>query len=53
MIGIAQGTIGGGLHQARNLFLTAEVFAWTIAIVALSYAMDRIFAGVCKRWPLK
>jgi len=49
MIGIARGTIGGGLHAARMNLLTADVFAWTIAIVALSYAIDKLFALIFVR----
>jgi NitT/TauT family transport system permease protein len=50
MIGIAQGTIGGGLHQARTYLLTADVFAWTIAIVLLSMAMEKLFRLLVSRW---
>ena len=43
LIGVVQGTIGAELHTARLFLLTADLFAWTIAIVLLSYAMERIF----------
>jgi len=41
LIGQARGTIGGNLHIARIHLETADLFAWTIAIVLLSYAMER------------
>lgn len=43
LIGIVQGTIGASLHTARVFLQTADVFAWTIAIVLLSYAMEKAF----------
>jgi len=42
LIGQARGTIGGSLHIARIHLETADLFAWTIAIVLLSYLMERI-----------
>ena len=43
LIGIVRGTIGANLHTARIFLQTADLFAWTIAIVLLSYAMERVF----------
>ena len=43
LIGVVRGTIGANLHNARIFLLTADVFAWTIAIVLLSYLMERLF----------
>lgn len=43
LIGIVRGTIGANLHNARIFLQTADLFAWTIAIVLLSYAMERVF----------
>ena len=43
LIGVVRGTIGASLHTARIFLLTADVFAWTIAIVLLSYAMEKLF----------
>ena len=43
LIGVVRGTIGANLHNARIFLLTADVFAWTIAIVLLSYTMERLF----------
>ena len=43
LIGVVRGTVGANLHNARIFLLTADLFAWTIAIVLLSYAMERFF----------
>ena len=43
LIGVVRGTIGANLHTARIFLQTADLFAWTIAIVFLSYIMDRVF----------
>ena len=43
LIGIVHGTIGANLHQARVFLQTADVFAWTITIVLLSYVMEKVF----------
>jgi len=49
IIGLARGTIGANLHSARIFLMTADVFAWTIAIVILSYAMEKIFTLMMKK----
>lgn len=46
LIGIVQGTIGASLHQARVFLMTADVFAWTVTIVLLSYVMEKVFQKV-------
>jgi len=43
LIGLARNTIGFNLHTARIFLQTADVLAWTIAIVILSYIMEKIF----------
>jgi len=43
LIGVVRNTIGGNLHMARIFLETADVFAWTIAIVLLSYVMEKVF----------
>ena len=49
LIGVVRGTIGANLHTARIFLQTADLFAWTITIVVLSYAMERAFALVFRR----
>jgi len=41
LIGVARGTIGGHLHRAQIGILSVDIFAWTIAIVVLSYLLDK------------
>ena len=43
LIGLARNTIGFNLHTARVFLQTADVLAWTIAIVVLSYLMEKVF----------
>jgi NitT/TauT family transport system permease protein len=52
LIGAARGTIGGGLHVARINLLTADVFAWTITILILSWLTQRLVKAV-GAWQLK
>jgi NitT/TauT family transport system permease protein len=49
LIGAVRGTVGGHLHRAQVSIATADMFAWTIAIVTLSYAIDRGFSLLAKR----
>ena len=49
LIGVVRGTIGASLHTARVFLQTADLFAWTIAIVLLSYATERAFALIFGR----
>jgi len=48
LIGNVRGTIGANLHTSRIFLLTADLFAWTIAIVILSYLMEKILKLVMK-----
>ena len=53
LIGVVSGTIGANLHMARIFLNTADLFAWTIAIVVLSYLMERafrLFFGRIRKW---
>lgn len=43
LIGFSRGSIGASLGTARSFLLTAELFAWTITIVLLSYIMEKAF----------
>jgi len=49
LIGVVSGTIGANLHNARIFLLTADLFAWTITIVLLSYTMERLFRLIFKK----
>ena len=53
LFGVVRGTIGGNLHSARIYLETADLFAWTITIVILSYTMEKLFLllfGRVKNW---
>lgn len=41
VIGLPQGSIGEQLYQAKIFLSTADLFAWTVVIVAVSYAFER------------
>ena len=53
LIGFVRGTIGANLHIARTSLLTADLFAWTIAIVLLSYLMEKAFRLVFGRMEVR
>jgi NitT/TauT family transport system permease protein len=42
-------SIGGAMATARSFLLTADLFAWTIAIVLLSFLMERLFFLLFRR----
>jgi len=49
LIGLVRNTIGINLQTARNFLQTADVLAWTITIVLLSYLMEKLFLLCLKR----
>lgn len=54
VIGITSNSIGGAIYTAKLLFATDEVFAWTIVIVLISVAFEKlVLMGIDKlqaRW---
>lgn len=46
VIGLPNGSIGDALYRAKITLSTPEVFAWTIAIVALSAVLERVFLAL-------
>lgn len=42
VIGQPQGSIGSALYQAKVFFATPELFAWTICIVCVSTALEKL-----------
>ncbi len=46
VIGITAGSIGERLYDAKLLFSTAELFAWTLVIVLLSLGFEKLFLAV-------
>ena len=43
VIGIASGSIGANLYQAKIYLETADLLAWTLMIIVLSYVFEKIF----------
>lgn len=43
LIGSPRGSMGEGIYQAKLLLETGDLFAWTLAVVALSWACERVF----------
>ncbi|MFV0413608.1 MAG: ABC transporter permease [Oscillospiraceae bacterium] len=47
VIGLSSGTIGERLYQAKVYFMTPDVFAWTVVVVALSWGSGKaVLAGL-------
>ena len=49
VIGLPRGSIGERLYQAKIFLATADLFAWTVVIVALSYLGERLALGGLRR----
>lgn len=49
VIGITQNSIGGEIYNAKLLFSTQDVLAWTIVIIAISFAFEKIFMAILKQ----
>ncbi|MBC8536632.1 ABC transporter permease [Feifania hominis] len=43
VIGLPTGSIGERLYQAKIYLSTGELFAWTVAIIAVSVAFEKLF----------
>lgn len=43
IIGIPSGSVGEKLYSAKIYLETADLFAWTIAVILLSWASERVF----------
>jgi NitT/TauT family transport system permease protein len=49
VIGLPQGSIGERLYQAKIFLSTADLFAWTIVIIALSFLFERVVRALLTR----
>ena len=49
VIGQPQGSIGSALYQAKVFFATPELFAWTICIVCVSTALEKLVRALYDR----
>lgn len=43
VIGIPQGSIGRKLYESKIYLETADLFAWTLAVIILSWACEKLF----------
>lgn len=49
LIGSPMGSIGERIYQSKILLETADLFSWTIVVVALSAIFERIFVALLSR----
>lgn len=49
VIGVPSGSIGEGLYQAKIYLSTADLFSWTLTIIVISAAFERLFLAFLKR----
>ena len=43
VIGLPAGTVGEALYNAKVYYETADLFAWTVVIVAMSVVVEKLF----------
>ena len=49
VIGMPEGSIGEQLQQAKIYLTTPDLFAWTLVIVLVSLAFEKVFLALLKR----
>lgn len=49
VIGLTEGSIGEQLYQAKILLSSADLFAWTAVIIAISFAFERLVLALLRR----
>ena len=49
VIGLAEGSIGEQLYQAKILLSSADLFAWTAVIIALSFGFEKLVLALLRR----
>lgn len=48
LIGVPSGSVGERIYQAKLLLETGSLFAWTIAVVAIATACERLIAALLR-----
>ena len=48
LIGSPLGSVGERIYQAKLLLETADLFAWTVVVVALAWACERVFLAALR-----
>ena len=43
VIGITEGSIGEMLYESKIYFNTADLFCWTVVIILISVAFEKLF----------
>ena len=51
VIGIPEGSIGEALYRAKIFLDTPDLFAWTIAVMLLSVALEKLIFALIRRLP--
>jgi NitT/TauT family transport system permease protein len=49
VIGLPQGSIGERMYQGKLLLNSADVFAWTVVVIAVSFASERLITLLLNR----
>ena len=49
VIGLPQGSLGERLYEAKILLSTADLFAWTVVIIAISFAFEHLVLALLRR----
>jgi NitT/TauT family transport system permease protein len=49
VIGLPQGSIGERLYQAKIFLSTADLFAWTVVVIAISFTLERLVLALLTR----
>ena len=49
VIGLTEGSIGEQLYQAKILLISADLFAWTAVIIAISFGFEKVVLVLLRR----
>ncbi|HEY3438770.1 MAG TPA: ABC transporter permease subunit [Actinotalea sp.] len=53
VIGLAKGSIGERLYEAKILLSSADLFAWTAVIIAVSFGFEKLVLALLRRAELR
>ena len=48
VIGLPNGSIGESLYEAKVFMLTGELFAWTVVIILISVAFEKLVLALLR-----
>ena len=49
LIGVSRGSMGGRMYEAKIYLETADLFAWTVMVVAVSVCFEKLVRGILAR----